>query len=180
MLLITLLVCSLFVISGCDGQQVIWSSSQTDMVKSGVISDLTDSDGHDQNNRSDQLHYSQRNQNNQSHTIEIELISFTTDKSSYSSYETITTSIMLYSKSDLEDVSLKLYGIQPYNHNYIDLEKMTALNAGTNEFEFAPRAPSCTSGCGGVHPGSYLLFFEAYHDNNLLMKANMTIDLIRG
>lgn len=117
-------------------------------------------------------------QNNKQDESFVQIINFTTDKKTYSSFEEMKIFVKLISKKDLENVTLKVWGIKPRNYAYINESKTLNLKKGENEIIFLAKTPYCTSGCGGVYPGPYDLFLEVESESKIVAKSSLTINLI--
>jgi len=111
-------------------------------------------------------------------TDEIEIKEFKTDKENYGSYEKIQFSVKISSKKDIENVEIKITGIQPYQRPYINKSKITNLAAGENIFYIEAETPYCTSGCGGVYPGPYAVHASIFIDGELIVSAENSINLV--
>jgi len=111
-------------------------------------------------------------------TDEIEIKEFKTDKENYGSYEKIQFSVKISSKKDIENVEIKITGIQPYQHPYINKSKITNLTAGENISYIEAETPYCTSGCGGVYPGPYAVYASIFIDGELIISAEKSINLV--
>ncbi|MEM5870219.1 MAG: hypothetical protein QXR09_03600, partial [Candidatus Aenigmatarchaeota archaeon] len=63
---------------------------------------------------------------------EIEILNFATDKNTYSSYEDMKISLLIKSSKDLENVTIRVWGIKPRNYAYINDSKIVNLKEGEN------------------------------------------------
>ncbi|MEM5879139.1 MAG: hypothetical protein QXU74_01460 [Candidatus Aenigmatarchaeota archaeon] len=113
-------------------------------------------------------------------TSEIEILNFTTDKNTYSSYEDMKISLLIKSSKDLENVTIRVWGIKPRNYAYINDSKIVNLKEGENEITFTEKTPYCTSGCGGVYPGPYDLNAEVWINGKSVANSTKTINLVKG
>ncbi|MEM7816005.1 MAG: hypothetical protein QXN71_02720 [Candidatus Aenigmatarchaeota archaeon] len=111
---------------------------------------------------------------------EIGILSFTTDKPTYSSHEEMKISVIVRSSVNIENATAKVYGIKPYNHAYVNELKIVNLSKGDNEITFFAKTPYCTSGCGGVYPGPYNLTAEILVNGELVANSTTTINLVKG
>jgi len=100
-----------------------------------------------------------------------------TDKNEYGSYEHVKIKVTLESSSEIKDATIRVWGITPYKHNFIEAEKTADLNAGENTIEFIEETPHCTAGCGGVYPGPYDLHATVKAKEKELANAKTTITL---
>ncbi len=121
------------------------------------------------------------NQNNFAYefneNVEVEIISFESDKESYGSNEKINFNANVISSSDIDNIKLEVNGIKPYNKNYIQVAKIHNLTKGDNNIKFSAKTPSCTSGCGGVRPGSYDINIEVFSGDELMANETLAIEL---
>lgn len=111
-------------------------------------------------------------------TQTIEIIKFVTDKEKYGSYEEMKVYATIKSSENFENVKINIFGIKPYNYAYINDSKTVNLTTGENEIIFSEKTPHCTSGCGGVYPGSYNLYIEVFLSGELVSNSSTTIELI--
>ncbi|MEM5836383.1 MAG: hypothetical protein QXY24_01455 [Candidatus Aenigmatarchaeota archaeon] len=111
---------------------------------------------------------------------EIEILNFATDKNTYSSYEDMKISLLIKSSKDLENVTIRVWGIKPRNYAYINDSKIVNLKEGENEITFTEKTPYCTSGCGGVYPGPYDLNAEVWINGKSVANSTKTINLVKS
>jgi hypothetical protein len=104
-------------------------------------------------------------------------ISVSTDKEEYTSYEEIKIVVSAVSSKEIENATVKVWGITPYSRNHIESEKKVQLNEGETVIEFTETAPACTSGCGGVFPGPYNIKVLIQKDETELANAKTGIVL---
>lgn len=109
--------------------------------------------------------------------VEVQILNFSTDKSTYSSKETLKATVIINSSIQLNGVRVNLWGIKPRGYAYINDTKIVNLSAGKNEITFLATTPYCTRGCGGVFPGPYELKVEIYLNEKLLDSSVTTITL---
>ena len=76
--------------------------------------------------------------------IEVQILNFSTDKSTYSSKETLKATVIINSSAQLNDVRVNLWGIKPRGYAYINDTKIVNLSAGKNEITFLATTPYCT------------------------------------
>ncbi|MEM7821470.1 MAG: hypothetical protein QXX38_01510 [Candidatus Aenigmatarchaeota archaeon] len=88
--------------------------------------------------------------------------------------------LVLKASKNLENVSIKIWGIKPRNYAYVDLSKTVNLMVGENKIAFTTKTPFCTSGCGGVFPGPYELYAEVFVENEKVSNSSLTINLVKG
>jgi len=110
----------------------------------------------------------------------IEILSFSTDKDTYSSNEEIRIFVSLKTSKEMENVTVNVWGIKPYNYAYINESKTLNLKRGENEIVFLAKTPYCTSGCGGVRPGPYNLYVEVFANGEEMANTTTKINLIQG
>ena len=91
---------------------------------------------------------------------QIAFSNITTDKPVYHSSELMNLSMIIYSESEIENVSVKANGI---NGRFIE-EKLLDLNKGMNEIIFTYQLPRCNV-CGGISAGDYNLSFTISYKN---------------
>lgn len=109
--------------------------------------------------------------------INLTILEFSTDKEIYSSFEDMYVRIVIFSESQLNNVSIQLIGIKPRQYAYVNDSKQITLLAGRNEVLFVEKTPYCTSGCGGVYPGPYQIEVRVYHRGKLIANSSKTIHL---
>lgn len=109
--------------------------------------------------------------------IEVEIISFESDKASYGSSEEINFNAKIVSYSDINNIKLEIKGIKPYNTNYIDVAEVHNLVKGENDITLSAKTPYCTSGCGGVRPGAYKINLEVFSEDELIANETLAIEL---
>ena len=73
--------------------------------------------------------------------IEVQILNFSTDKSTYSSKETLKATVIINSSIQLNGVRVNLWGIKPRGHAYINDTKIVNLSAGENEITFPSYYP---------------------------------------
>jgi hypothetical protein len=110
----------------------------------------------------------------------IEILSFSTDKNTYSSHEEMKILLLLKSSKEIENITVNVWGIKPYNYAYINESKTLNLKRGENEIVFLARTPYCTSGCGGVYPGLYDLYAEVFMNDEKIANTTTKINLVQG
>ncbi len=91
---------------------------------------------------------------------QIAFSNITTDKPVYHSSELMNLSMIIYSESEIENVSVKANGI---NGRFSE-EKLLDLNKGMNEIIFTYQLPRCNV-CGGISAGDYNLSFTISYKN---------------
>ncbi|MCX6818857.1 MAG: hypothetical protein NT129_02555 [Candidatus Aenigmarchaeota archaeon] len=91
---------------------------------------------------------------------QIAFSNITTDKPVYHSSEVMNLSMIIYSESEIENVSVKANGI---NGRFSE-EKLLDLNKGMNEIIFTYQLPRCNV-CGGISAGDYNLSFTISYKN---------------
>ncbi|MCD4740485.1 hypothetical protein K8R43_04835 [archaeon] len=108
--------------------------------------------------------------------IKVEILNFSSDKQEYGSKERIKFKIDLISNQELE-ANITVKGIKPGYWYFIEDWKIMSIKEGTNPLLINSMSPSCTSGCGGVHPGEYKITSEIIHENRVLNNATTMITL---
>jgi len=110
--------------------------------------------------------------------LAVSIVSFSTDKTNYSSNEKIVFSVVVNSSVAVENASINIFGIKPHQYAYVNDTKIAALESGINTLNFTETAPSCTAGCGGVYPGPYDANVQIFVRDVLVANATMTITLV--
>ncbi len=108
----------------------------------------------------------------------IEIATLTTDKDTYGSHEDMEVSVLVRSSESLENATVSLSGIKPYNRAYVKESKTVNLSRGENEIVFNAKTPYCTSGCGGVYPGPYDINAEILINGEQVANSSTTINLV--
>jgi len=121
---------------------------------------------------------SEKIETNQKETQENLIIKdFATDKKTYKSREELKVSLIILNTGEVKEATVRLTGIKPYNHAYINSSKAIDLISGENEIIFTEITPYCTSGCGGVYPGPYNLDIEMFTEESLVASSTISINL---
>lgn len=89
-------------------------------------------------------------------TQSIEIINFSTNSDVYSSNQQMKINVVIDASDDIENTTVRVYGVPARNGYRIDQTKTLNLSAGENVVEFSSSTPSCY-GCSGISPGSYNL-----------------------
>jgi hypothetical protein len=110
----------------------------------------------------------------------VEIVSFETDKKVYRSNEEMKIFVFLKSSKEFENVTVNVYGIIPRAYAYINESKTVNLKNGENRIVFQTKTPYCTSGCGGVNPGSYDLYVKVFIDGKEVTNSTTKINLVQG
>ncbi|MCX8189879.1 MAG: hypothetical protein N3F05_01475 [Candidatus Diapherotrites archaeon] len=105
-------------------------------------------------------------------------LSIETDKKEYSSNENAKINVIAISSASIPNVKVKIWGIETYTRNYIQDERIVNLKIGDNRIEFNTKMPYCTSGCGGVYPGAYLIHATLEAQGNEIAQAKTEILLL--
>ena len=101
----------------------------------------------------------------------ISLKNLSADKTLYHSSENVNLIAMIYSKSDLENVTVIANGI----NGRINEKRILDLKKGLNEIHFSYKLPRCNV-CGGVRAGDYNLSCMAIYKNTTAEKS-ITINI---
>jgi hypothetical protein len=109
----------------------------------------------------------------------VEIISFSSDKTTYGSHEEMSFDVQLASRTAVKGLEARVYGIKPYQQNYVNIQKSLDIDAGQTEFTLSAKTPACTSGCGGVYPGPYKILLEIYLQEDLISSSELTINLVK-
>ncbi len=101
----------------------------------------------------------------------ISLKNLSTDKALYHSSENVNLTTMIYSKSDLENVTVMANGI----NGRLNEKRILDLKTGINEISFSYKLPRCNV-CGGISVGDYSLNCEVIY-KNITEKKSITINI---
>ncbi len=104
-------------------------------------------------------------------------IELTMDKEAYISHEDVEMTLNLEVDNEIENAEIRITGIKPHQTAYIRETKVVDLKEGENTIVIVVKAPSCTSGCGGVYPGPYDIEAEVFVDEGLAGQTLTTITL---
>lgn len=107
-------------------------------------------------------------------------LSIDTDKKEYRSSERSLITVTAIASDTVPNAKVKVWGITAQSRNYIQSEKTLDLFEGDNTIEFIATMPYCTSGCGGVYPGSYLIYASVEANGVELGSAKTEIILQKG
>lgn len=107
-------------------------------------------------------------------------LSIDTDKKEYRSNERAVITVTAIASDTVPNAKVKVWGITAQSRNYIQSEKTLDLVQGENTIEFNATMPYCTSGCGGVYPGSYLIYASVEANGFELGNAKTEIILLKG
>ena len=108
-------------------------------------------------------------ENNADLSPEIDVIDFGTEKGLYHSGEIMNIFAKIDSNIELENVSLRFYGIYA-SRNRLDQIKMVDLKKGENSIDLDYNAPRCY-GCSGIKPGTYQINLDVVYGNEKLTKS---------
>ena len=92
--------------------------------------------------------------------IAISLKNLSTDKVLYHSSENVNFTAMIYSESDLKNVTIIATGI----NGRLNEKKILNLKTGINEVSFNYNLPKCNV-CGGISAGNYSLNCDVIYKN---------------
>ena len=101
----------------------------------------------------------------------ISLENISTDKILYHSSENVNLSAMIYSKSDLENVTVLATGI----NGRLNEQKILDMKKGVNEIHFNYKLPRCNV-CGGISAGDYELNCDVIY-KNITEKKSIAINI---
>jgi len=90
----------------------------------------------------------------------ISLKNLSADKELYHSSENVNLTAIIYSKSDLKNVTVIATGI----NGRLNEKKILDLKTGINEIHFNYKLPRCNV-CGGISAGDYNLSCRAIYEN---------------
>ncbi len=107
----------------------------------------------------------------QNEGITISLKNLSTDKTLYHSSENVNLTAMIYSKSDLENVTIMANGI----NGRLNEQKILDLKKGINEMHFSYKLPRCNV-CGGIRVGDYNLSCRVIYEN-ITAEKSITINI---
>lgn len=106
--------------------------------------------------------------------INIELSS---DSEIYHSSEQMQLNATIESPTDLENLTVRVYGIKDNRGNFrINEERNVNVDAPGKTETFLFQMPSCY-GCAGVSPGEYEIIFEAVHNGEIIDNFSKTVKL---
>ena len=92
--------------------------------------------------------------------ITLSLKNLSTGKALYHSAENVNLTAMIYSESDLENVTIIATGI----NGRLNEKKILNLKTGINEVSFSYNLPKCNV-CGGISAGNYSLNCDVIYKN---------------
>ena len=98
-------------------------------------------------------------------------LSLSSDRKVYHSSELVKLTAFIYSDSRMENVTVRVNGI----NGRLNQRKTLDLKPGMNEVTFTYRLPRCNV-CGGIRPGNYELSCEVIYQN-LTVKNSTTINV---
>ena len=103
--------------------------------------------------------------------IAISLENISTDKALYHSSENVNLTVTVYSKSDLENVTIIATGI----NGRLNEKKILNLKTGINEISFSYNLPKCNV-CGGISAGDYSMNCDVIY-KNITAEKSITINI---
>ena len=103
--------------------------------------------------------------------IIVSLKNLSTDKALYHSSENVNLTAMIYSKSDLENVTVLATGI----NGRLNEQKILDMKKGVNEIHFNYKLPRCNV-CGGISAGDYELNCDVIY-KNITEKKSIAINI---
>ncbi|MFH1657258.1 MAG: hypothetical protein ABH919_02220 [bacterium] len=103
--------------------------------------------------------------------LQLFLKSISTDKNVYYSSEFVNIDLVIYSNSELENVAVKMNGI----NNRLNEEKLLSLSPGENKVSFSYKLPRCNV-CGGIQEGGYPLDCEIIY-GDLIINDSIIIEV---
>jgi hypothetical protein len=101
-------------------------------------------------------------------TTVFSLKNISTDKVVYHSSDIMNLSVVIYSDSYLENVTVKADGV----NGRFNAEKVLNLKKGSNEVSFAYTLPRCNV-CGGISAGDYSLSCSVSYKNTTVIDSKM-------
>jgi hypothetical protein len=170
-----------FLISGCDTKIQDTTKSNIDVQITSTNNNLNINQTNDINkelNKVTTIDPITKNNINKT-DLDINIISFKSDKKVYSSRENISFFIKIESTENINGIVIDIKGVKSSNHYYIRNSEVVNLKKGKNKFEFSTKTPSCTSGCFGVNPGTYKINIELLLNNLLLTYDEILINLTK-
>jgi hypothetical protein len=170
----------LFLITGCNTKSQNITKNNIDIQTISTNNNLNNNQNNDMSKELNKVTTIDITKNNINKTnLDINIISFKSDKTTYSSREDIHFTLELKSLNDLTNVSINILGIKPFNNYYLQIKNTINIKEGYNVFTFQGKTPSCTSGCGGVNPGTYKINIELLLNDLLITNDEITIDLTK-
>ena len=103
-------------------------------------------------------------------------INISTDKELYISREISNITVTIESSDDLNNVTLKVYGIYAKSRYYLDTANAVNLTSGTNVNNIIYNLPSCT-GCAGISPGTYKIYAETIYNSTTISNSTKDIEI---
>jgi len=101
--------------------------------------------------------------------MNFKVANISTENPKYAANQQIKISVNINSTSDVNNVSLRVYGITSRQKNHL-IDKTINLNLtqGINIRNFTVNAPACTHGCGAkYYPGDYPLYAEILYKDEI-------------
>jgi len=105
--------------------------------------------------------------------VEILLQNVSADKDVYHSAEVMNLSVLVYSSSHVENVTVTANGI----NGRMNIEKTLNLDAGENGMSFTYKLPRCNV-CGGIRAGTYDLTCEVSY-GGMTVKNSTSVQIVQ-
>lgn len=107
--------------------------------------------------------------------VKPEIKSFTVPKKVYKSREKMNLTVQVGSIADLENATVKVYGIHS-RYDRLNKKKTMDLAKGENTVIFEYTMPSCT-GCAGISPGPYNITAEVSVGGKIIENKTLTVEI---
>ncbi len=118
-------------------------------------------------------HINLQTQEAETEELEILLQNVSADKDVYHSAEVMNLTVLVYSSSDAENVTVTANGI----NGRLNIEKTLNLDAGENGVSFTYKLPRCNV-CGGIRAGTYDLTCEVSY-GNMTIKNSTSVQIVQ-
>ena len=105
----------------------------------------------------------------------IDSVSVSTDKPLYHSGEIIKLSVKLDSPSDMNNVTLKYYGILSGSYR-LSKSQIVDVKKGENNYSLDYVAPNCF-GCAGISPGTYDVSVDVIYADRTVGTGTLGIEI---
>jgi len=103
-------------------------------------------------------------------------INISTDKELYKSKEIANITVTMESSYELNNATLKLYGIHARGKYYLNTANVVNLTSGINVKNIMYNLPSCT-GCAGISPGAYAIYAEIMYNSSVISNSTKNIEI---
>jgi len=105
---------------------------------------------------------------------EVEM-SLSTDKETYHSNELMNITVAINSSSNLQEVNVRVYGINARVYR-IDKTEKRNLTIGTNTITLSYKTPRCY-GCAGITPGTYQINANLTYNGNVIASTTKNVEI---